>query len=358
MKNKDNEDKKLTTPKIAYSNEGFITLPVSEQQFRDFVTSLLGRPEAIEKEIPGIFELSRDEILNFHHLIEQRIHQQNDAKLVQFQAKIIYKDNSSVSLNSFESFATYNEVKPLISIGVELSWVYLIKFQDKTVPERQEILLNIMAEQRVLRNVLRTEPGTTTFREYEMSSTNSYFSFTIRHTARTWGQDIASMLSDHIRSLMKPQNLISDFADRNSGKIGLAIFIILFVSFFFAIKTWIASSPTAAFAQQAQKLITSQATLDEKVNFLLTFIIRPQDLRNDPTLALIFGTILAIAGGIWVTSLASKEIMSFVILTRQTQDYKNAYDQRVMKGWRNFVGSILLSLVVSLLSNLVIQFIK
>src|SRR5437899_897944 len=104
-----------------------ITLPCPPAEFGDFISSLLGRAQTIQKGFRGTFILTRDHIQNVFHLVDQRVHQQNEATLVQFTVKILYNDESSVLLNDLTDFLHYNEVHPLISIGVDLTWTYLIR---------------------------------------------------------------------------------------------------------------------------------------------------------------------------------------------------------------------------------------
>jgi hypothetical protein len=130
----------------APSNPGtyVLTLPVEPDQLGLFIAGLLGKPQTIGRWIRGPFEVKRADIENLHHLIEQRIASQNKATLVGFTAKIVYEDASSIQLNSFTQLQTYNEIKPLSSTAIHLTWTYLIQFNNKTVPEKQQIELSII----------------------------------------------------------------------------------------------------------------------------------------------------------------------------------------------------------------------
>lgn len=57
---------------------GYVTLPFNQDQFRDFVISLLGRPQTIEKRAYGKFEVNLRDLQSFHYLIDQRLTQQNN----------------------------------------------------------------------------------------------------------------------------------------------------------------------------------------------------------------------------------------------------------------------------------------
>jgi hypothetical protein len=46
------------------SDEYGILLPCTPEDFGDFVTGLLGKPQTIEKSIFGVFEVQRDDVAN------------------------------------------------------------------------------------------------------------------------------------------------------------------------------------------------------------------------------------------------------------------------------------------------------
>ena len=80
----------------ASATGGFVSLPFDQTQFSDFIVSLLGRPQTIEKRVYCNFAVNLEDIANFHHLINQRLTQQNKAALAQFRAKIYFSNNSSI----------------------------------------------------------------------------------------------------------------------------------------------------------------------------------------------------------------------------------------------------------------------
>src|SRR5260370_7953108 len=97
-----------------------ITLPVEPDQLGAFVSGLLGKPQTMSRSMRGPFQVRRADIEDLHELIEQRLSSQNNASLVGFSAKIVYQDASSVLLNAFFQFKTYNQVKPPPSEQIHL----------------------------------------------------------------------------------------------------------------------------------------------------------------------------------------------------------------------------------------------
>jgi hypothetical protein len=62
----------MTTKKM--ESEGYsVVLPCGLDHFREFIAGLLGQPQTINCEIFGSFELSRVDVENLLHPIEQRV---------------------------------------------------------------------------------------------------------------------------------------------------------------------------------------------------------------------------------------------------------------------------------------------
>ncbi|MCI5208308.1 MAG: hypothetical protein D3910_05840, partial [Candidatus Electrothrix sp. ATG2] len=108
-----------------------VILPYSEKQFNDFLKSLLGRPQKIEKKYSSAFEIELNHIIDVFHLVDQRVGQQNKGNLINFSATISFDDGSSVTLTDIDSLKSYREIKSIVSNSVLLIWTYLIQFEDK-----------------------------------------------------------------------------------------------------------------------------------------------------------------------------------------------------------------------------------
>jgi hypothetical protein len=123
-------------------------------------------------------------LIHLFEIINQRIFQQNEAKLIQFKTTVYYNDNSTITLNGFDHLVHFNEPLPLVSEAIHLTWQYLIQFKDKSTFEMQEI------------NVSFKTPSRNSFTiddEYEYSPYASLVHIRINHTARTWGADIEGL---------------------------------------------------------------------------------------------------------------------------------------------------------------------
>lgn len=204
-----------------FETSGKVALPFNEEQFKDFIVSLLGKPQTISKFINGSFEINKNNLVNIFELINQRIYQQNDSKLIQFRATIYYNDNSTITLNGFDHLVHYNEKLPVVSRAVHLTWQYLVKFRDKSTYEKQEISLSFVADDNGPMPI------------FEGHANNRYYdsgiNFIISHTARTWGADIEGLLTKHLEVLAKKDSKILRYIRYSNDSVNNILFSILFL---------------------------------------------------------------------------------------------------------------------------------
>lgn len=198
-----------------------LSFPVNEEGFKNFIKSLLGRPQEISRTIVGLFEITRSDIAHIHQAICQRVQQQNKACLIQFSARLMFQDNSSVLLGSFDEFMTYNEIRPVLSTEIHLVWDYLITFQDKTSAEKQEIQISVITAQSdrrpISKQVLSFDEEKPGFLEIHPNR----IEIRILHTARTWGADIEAMLTNLAKGMLKKPDPTKKFLRNHAGKISL-----------------------------------------------------------------------------------------------------------------------------------------
>ena len=193
----------------SHIEEGYVKLPLNEGQFRDFIKSLLGSPQSINKNINGSYQVDVNDVRNIHLILIQRVSQQNNGLLISFVAKIFFSDDSSVELNSIEEFSTYNELRPVKAVGLHITWDFVIRFQDKNVPEKQRIQLSFNTADYIALDDLRSS------RYY-----GDFINFRIEHTARTWGADIESLLTNHLSSLLQKTPRLKKIIRENDEAIG------------------------------------------------------------------------------------------------------------------------------------------
>ena len=200
-------------------HSGAISLPFDHDQFKDFIVSLLGKPQTITKRFEGSFSVDKSNLTDLYEIVCQRIFQQNDAKLIQFRTTIYYDDNSSTTLTGFEHLVHYNEKLPLISIAAHLTWQFLVKFKDKDIYEKQEINLSIITD---TDRHIRLDIDDSTY-----SMHDSFIQIKVQHTARSFGADIESLFSKHIDRLVAKSSKFKEFLFLGYEEKPRVVFLIL-----------------------------------------------------------------------------------------------------------------------------------
>ena len=332
-------------------SKGYLTLPFEGEQFKNFIASLLGKPQSISKRISGTFEVQLSDLQSLHELVMQRVTQQNNGKLIQFTAKVYYTDESSVQLGSYEELVTYNEVKPIISEAVKLSWDFLIHFSDKEHPEKQvvEVLIASSVDRQTIES---NDIPVIIFRP------NGEFRINIEHTARSWGSDIESMLTNQVKSLIKKENKYKSFARRYSSQISLGFAALFFLSCiigaFVITNRFINNQLETVSAFNAD---TANTTAD-KISFLTSYVASGISSQHyfQVGIFLLIALIIAIIFGVWIDETASKiKDPSFVVLTRKAKEYRDEIKEKMKRKWIWFFVSIGASVLTGIVANFIFK---
>lgn len=313
-----------------------VVLPCSEATFGEFICGLLGKPQTINGMFLGAYDVNKEDVSHLYHLVNQRVSQQNPSTCAQFTVEIIYNDGSSILLDSLDTFMHYNEIRPVVAAGLVLSWTYLVKFMDKSAPEKQVISITIGGKN------------------------NYYFlypkkietiGFRIEHTARTWGADIEGLLNNQIKTMMKARNNLKDYIFKKSDAIGTVAGLIFFTM---AIGGGLAA--TKAFANKqivAASQILKQAK-EEQMHYLVNYISMGAWPRF--YYYLIFYLLITIVASIffggWTGSLAETDEPSFIVLSKKDSENREIITKKRENKWRWFFASIILNITIGIMSNI------
>lgn len=329
-------------------SEAAVVLHCSSDDFRNFISGLLGRPQTISKDFRGAFDITAEHVQDLHSLITQRVYQQNKASLIQFTAKIVFDDNSSVLLNSLKEFMTYREVRPISSNQLHLTWSFLVEFQDKRVPEKQEIETSFIAGGGPLPIYDEDIPAIPPWKLYK----GGFINLRIRHTARTWGSDIEALLSGHIKNILVPPHELREFTWKHSSAIGLGVGIAFFIAALF-FSFWTASSIWSSQQNRILQFIGDSAQIDSKIDFILETISSGIWAKYyfSVIVFLVISLALAILLGIWVVDAADTYKPSFIVLTEQARRKKEKQLNKYRKKLISFMLSIGASIGAGLVSN-------
>lgn len=328
-----------------------IALPCSTEDFGKFIGSLLGKPQTITGAERGAFEVRREDIVNSFHLLNQRVHQQNDAQLIQFTVRLVFDDNSSVLLNSLEDFNSYSEVRPIVVTQAHLSWSFIVKFRDRNHPEKQEIDLSFLTA--APGAIVLGESDNAAFVPIARFVSGGHIAFRIRHTARTWGADIEGLLRGHAKHMVLPQAPAREFVQNHSGKIGVLVALLFFVGTIGAC-LFTAEHLAAAQLQLISDLVQTPNAIDLKLNKLLNLAAEGfwGKYFFSVLVFVIFSFVSSILIGIWAETSANTRRPSYILLTKKSEQNKTEQDKRYHFRWFSFIGSLVVSVATGIGSNI------
>lgn len=340
-------------------NQYAVLLPCGPEEFGEFISGLFGKPQTVERHIPGAFVLTKADVANLYHLVDQRIHQQNEATLVQFTVRIVYNDNSSVQLRSLEDFMVYGEMRPVASTGAHLSWTYLVQFRNKSILEKQQIDLSFIGSSispRVEAPIVTFDDDFDVRGEFIRRISPHNIILSIQHTERTWAVDIDSLLAGAVNNFVVPRKPSAKFIHKNSGRIGVGVSLTLLtaaaLTIVFKSESFLDSYLAEAKALKAAAP-TSQDALTARIDFLIEIIstgVWPRFVFAAVAFLIIMIAVSIILGA-WVSDKASIPPRSFVLFSKAAEDETRALDQRIKRDWALFGLSLATSVVTGVLSS-------
>lgn len=333
------------------NTEYAIALPCAPEDFGKFISSLLGKPQTIANAEKGAFEIRKDDIVNSYHLILQRVQQQNEGQLLQFTVRLVFDDNSSVLLNSLDDFVSYAEVRPVVPTQAHLSWTFIVKFRDRAHPEKQEVELSF----------LTTAPGAIALGDDDdiavvpisRFSGGGHIFYRIKHTARTWGADLESLLAGHAKHLILPEAPIRRFVREHSGKLAIALGLLFFIGTIAACLL-VANHLATDQLKLVSGLLQSPNALDSKLNKLLEMTAEGfwGKYFFSVFVFVIFSFVAAIALAVWTEVTADTHRPSHLLLTKKAEQHKTERDSRYRVRWFSFLASIAVSIITGIVSNI------
>lgn len=331
----------------ADSKEYAVMLPCSQEEFREFISGLLSKGQTIEAVVSGTFDITRSHLINLFHLVHQRIQQQNDGALIQFNVTIRYDDSSSVQLNSLEEFERYAEIKPHISNGATLTWVYLIQFRGRPVPEKQEI------------NVTFRTKRSTRFFDFDGRVIRGWvnsggFEIQVKHTARSWGVDIESLLIGHLNTLKLEEAAIRKLLSRFSSYLGWIAGLAFLLASAAAISETISRFADARTGEFLENLRGSAAETEMgRLEILGVAVLTGSDARF--TVGLVFFILAAVAlsaiFGTMVTSRCENRRESFLALTKEAEQKMKEARLNENWFWVYLVGTLIGGVASGVIAN-------
>lgn len=330
-----------------------VVLPCSTENFREFISGLLGQPQEIDGGEFGSFCVDKNDVEQAYHLVTQRVYQQNGVMPIAFSVRIAYDDGTSININSLEDFKNFNEPKPVISTECHMTFVYLINFPIERVPEKQEITISYVSSQESNRR-----RHFATFAESPFALfARGYIGYRVKYTARTWGADVESLLKNYIHHQLIPEGSFRKLIRTHSVKLALSLGLLTFVLLSYFL-TLISDQVTTLYLKELGSILGRGITLSDKIDTLIKILISGsvttiENIKNGILAAFAF---LSFFLAIYIESKADSRRPSFVILTKRTTEIKEGvlkkYEQKLWHLW----GSITLGVAIGLTTNFIYDY--
>lgn len=199
---------------------GYVQFPLTQKGFNDFVGKLLGEPQRVQGSLEGAFIVDIGGVEKLYTTILQRINQQNKANLIEFVSKIYFENNTNITLKDIEGLTSYRNLEDLKVVRLDLTWNFLIKFEDKEAPEKQTIRIKFDVKH-MIKKLMSTY--------YFMDAGILY---EISYTARTWGIDIENIIRNAIKSTFIQKNKLKEVISKIKGPLSLCIPTIIYIVIF------------------------------------------------------------------------------------------------------------------------------
>lgn len=240
-------------------NDDFnITLPVTREQFGDFLTGIIGGKEKITAYSDHSLYFDLENSVNLAKAIVERVTRNNETTIVSSEFSIRFSNNRTYTEHSISAFSQLAPVGESDTQMVEMAFDFLGKFPKYDFPVRQSIRVlvsnDLKARQEGEKNL---EPS---------ALIDIYF------VERTWGEDLASLCQKFLFEFSEADKEASRFKTfletTHEALIGMAFIIGL--ALYFA-SPWIfptgdASEIVALAPQQIDDIPSLASYLTELIN--------------------------------------------------------------------------------------------
>lgn len=301
-------------------DEKFVQVPIRKKDFGDFITNLLGQPEKIQERKSGTFEVTFEWLIHLHHLLDQRIKQQNHADLVDFSATFRFDSGPERKITTIKGFRHFNEAKIVSTKSLEITWTYLVSYPNKPSPEKQEIRLALMTD----RSEVVTLSNTSIIKS--TTSKKGVISYSISHTERTWGDDIQTLLNSQIDTLFQKEPWYSRI---------LAITVLFLMLGFFAagllvpdyIEQLIREKEWAAiYANLVPEGATIESlSVNEKLDLALRLLDPTNQLHNADAWFRILSFIAGVSLAVFTAVSFERNTPSFIVVTGEDKKRRDKH---------------------------------
>ncbi|HIT23785.1 MAG TPA: hypothetical protein IAD45_05150 [Candidatus Faecimonas intestinavium] len=330
------------------STVGYVQLPLTQKGLSEFISNLLGEPQRVQGVLDGSFIVDISGIEKLYTTIMQRIKQQNKAQLIEFISKVYFENETNVTIKDLAGLTSYRNLEDLKVIRIELTWSFLIEFEDKEAPEKQTIRICFDVNHIVKK-----------FRSKYIFMRAGII-YEINYTARTWGIDIENLIRIAINSTFIQKNKLKEVITKIKTPISIIIpsliYIIIFSINVFFVNNYIDNSVI----EVIEKI--SNIEIGQQFSFVAKYIasIPWYQFTTYNNLFLILMLIVCIIFGVYLDDVLDNILMdkSFIFLA---DDDKATIMQKVSKELgkqkTKYFITLFINIMCGVFSNFIFQII-
>lgn len=332
--------------------ESSVALAVDKKKLGEFISGLLGQPQTLERKFDNSFSADHHWFIHFFSLILQRIQQQNAPEPLAFEATIQYRDKIERKVTTWQAFQHFSETQNIVSIGAKFHLALLIQFPAKQIPERQELIISFDAGHNDRQIFSENLVG----RESMLGS----ITVEIRHTERTWADDILRLIETEINAIQVSEVRLKKWLRRFFLPfMSLSFPLMLLASMLYA--EWSKRAPRELAKEKILKLLINNKpdlqSLHAKVDLLLAEALRGNDSKFVDVQILIYSFVFAAVVFFVGVSLARPN-PSFVVLSPAAAKNKVETLERLKRKNLWQLIAMVASIALGVVGNFVYDYIK
>jgi hypothetical protein len=173
---------------IQQEDTGDVTLTLKNGKFEEFIFSFLGKKEALTKKIDTNFIVKKDDLLQFHYLLQQKIEKEQFISLSLTTTTFSYDDGTNRAVNTIEALEQYVEYRDVGLRSIELTWDFVFKEPKQNSVSQQKVSVFFNAS-----DILKND-GSITIR--------------IEHTNQVWASEVLRLFEEQISKISVKESII------------------------------------------------------------------------------------------------------------------------------------------------------
>lgn len=329
-----------------------VSVPIDKKTLGQFISGLLGQPQSLSKEIEAPFVIDQSWLVHLCSLVLQRISQQNAPEPISFIVEIGYIGGLSRQISSLNAFEHFSETQNAICESVKIKISLLIHFPGKETPEKQEITVAFKAK-------MRTQSALEAI--FGKSISAGEMSIEIRHTERTWADDLLNLITKEFESVQAEETRLKKF---------LRKFFLPFSSLLFPLSFLIGSvvlpittkGSTDTITKNINNLISSKEVGDKVFNAKLNALLEAENFtlnKAAPNIELSYIAYFVTAIMILIIGvILSQPAPSFILVSKASERNKKQVEERQKKKLIIAGASMVGSLILGIAGNYIYDHLK